>query len=45
LAVGGPGAGGGIENTGSHLTVADDTFSNNEARGTTGNGNGRGGVI
>jgi hypothetical protein len=41
----GPGPGGGIENTGSHLTVADDTFSNNEALGSGGNGIGRGGAI
>jgi hypothetical protein len=45
LAAGGPGSGGGIENIGSQLTIANDAFSNNEARGTTGNGNGRGGAI
>jgi hypothetical protein len=38
LAVGGPGTGGGIQNTGSNLTVANDILSNNEALGVGGNG-------
>jgi hypothetical protein len=45
LAVGGPGAGGGIENIDSNLTVANAILSNNEALGSGGNGNGRGGAI
>src|SRR5262249_44386422 len=43
LATGGPGTGGGIQNTGGKLTVANDILSNNEALGV--GGNGRGGAI
>jgi hypothetical protein len=45
LAVGGPGAGGGIEIVGANVTVANDTLADNEARGFGGNGHGRGGAL
>jgi hypothetical protein len=40
LASGAPGNGGGILNTGSQLTVANDVLSNNQALGVSGNGTG-----